>query len=239
MLGESTVIRATTLREQVFQAIRKEILTGRLKPGEKLLEAEMAARLGLSRNPVREAIARLEQTGLVRTVPNRGTYVVQLNEEQAHDMALLRVHLELLAVRLAVTRAHEGQFDSLIAVVERMQALLTKLITPAAKLGEITMLDSEFHERLVSCSQSEALCRAWSAVAPCDLVFVQEYISRRADEQYYLQEIQASVRDHVELLAALRSGSADTAMASARRHYTAVKPGEYGKIADDEFLLLA
>jgi DNA-binding GntR family transcriptional regulator len=230
-------IRATTLRQQVFQVIRTEILAGRLKPGEKILEAELAAHLGLSRNPVREAIARLEQVGLVTSIANRGTYVVQLSREQAHDLLRLRAHLELLAVRLALQDHRPGQFDGLAPIVEKMLDLFKRPMEADELHGQMNLLDSEFHGHLVACSKSEALCRAWDCVAPCDLIFVQEYAIRaHGDARHQLEQ---TAQNHVQLLEALRSGNPAAALAAIRGHFSLSSLDVVGKLDAQDFRLLA
>jgi DNA-binding GntR family transcriptional regulator len=236
MLGENTVIRATTLHEQVFRALRKEILAGRMKPGEKLLEAEVAVRFGLSRNPVREAIAHLEQIGLVRNIPNRGTYVAKLSQEEAHDMLLLRAHFELLAVRLALHHARPGQFDGLEPIVVKMQEMLKQTVDWQSANGMLNLLDADFHEHLVRCSQSEALCRAWDAVAPCELVFAQETTPLTDDAAW--RNLQEGAQNHVRLLDALRSGDLAIAHAGIRDHFRVYLREGRSHLTEEDFRLL-
>ena len=100
----SPPVRATTLREEAYHALRRAILSGELAPGARLQETELAARLGVSRNPVREALARLEAQGLVRSIPNQGARVIRPLPAQVQDALLVRAQLELLAVRLALTQ---------------------------------------------------------------------------------------------------------------------------------------
>ena len=83
----------------------------------------MAETLGISRNPVREALARLEGQGLVRSIPNQGARVIHPLPAQVQDALLVRAQLELLAVRLALRKARLGQFDQLAGIVAQMQAL--------------------------------------------------------------------------------------------------------------------
>ena len=107
----SPPVRATTLREEAFHALRRAILSGQLAPGARLQETELAEMLGVSRNPVREALARLESQGLVRSIPNQGARVIHPLPTQVQDALLVRAQLELLAVRLALRKARLGQFD--------------------------------------------------------------------------------------------------------------------------------
>ena len=90
-----------TLRESVAEEIRRLIMIGELQPGERLVEDRLAEQLGVSRNPVREAIRALEGTGLVEVVPRRGAYVSQLDPMQASQLLELRAVIEGYAARLA------------------------------------------------------------------------------------------------------------------------------------------
>ena len=90
-----------SLREAVYQTLRRAILTNRLKPGERLMELRLAAELGVSRTPVREAIQLLEREFLVGREPRRGMVVAQITLKQLRDVLELRSMLEELAVRLA------------------------------------------------------------------------------------------------------------------------------------------
>ena len=216
-----TSVRATTLRTEAFGVIRKEILSGHLAPGMKLIESELATRLGVSRNPIREAIGRLEQLGLVVSIPNRGTFVVQPNAEQARDMFLLRAYLELLALRLAFADWKPERFAPLPHVVDEMR----ELVRTAAHLdgepwGSFSLLDTEFHTRLVRASGSAALLRAWETAAPTDIIFLYDR-TRTGAVSSNAAELEAMVARHEALLHALQSGDAHVAQAQLRMHFIA------------------
>ena len=83
-----------SLREAVYQTLRRAILTNLLKPGERLMELKLAAELGVSRTPVREALRQLELEGLVSIVPNKGAYVIGITEKDMKDIYAARSLLE-------------------------------------------------------------------------------------------------------------------------------------------------
>lgn len=89
------------LRDVVFQTLRKAILKGELKPGERLMEIQLANKLGVSRTPVREAIRKLELEGLVLMMPRRGAVVAEITVQDLEDVLEVRTALEALAVRKA------------------------------------------------------------------------------------------------------------------------------------------
>lgn len=229
-------IRATTLRAQAVAAIRRDILSGRFAPGEKLVEAELADLLGVSRNPVREAIGHLEQQGLVVSIPNRGTFVVLPTPEQAHDMFLLRAYLELLALRLAFVGWSPERFAPLSSVVDEMRALDAQRAEPASGglWGRFNLLDAEFHTRLVRASGSGALLRAWETAAPTDIIFLYDRTCA-GQVPASAEELRVMVDRHAILLRALQAGDLGAAQAELRRHFMA--DAREGTVALDDVSL--
>jgi len=223
-------LQATTLRREAFSAIRHEILSGRLAPGTRLVEADLAARLGVSRNPVREAITRLEQQGLVVSIANRGAFVVQPTPEQAHDMFLLRAHLEHLALRLAFARWDKDIFTG----VAQIGAEMARLARTAKQLdenvyGDFSLLDARFHTQLVQASGSPALLRAWEAVAPTDLIFLYD---QSRPVPFTRAELQGMAARHTRLARSLQTGDPQVAQAELRTHFMGVSRG--GTVSLDE-----
>ena len=101
------------LREVVFRTLRKEILEGKLQPGERLMEIPLAEQIGVSRTPVREAIRMLEQEGLVMMVPRRGAFVAQMQEKGLIEVLEVRRVLEELTAELAAKRITHEQIEAL------------------------------------------------------------------------------------------------------------------------------
>ena len=95
---------ANSLRQQVYDALVDALLDGRLEPGDRLREYQIAKQMGVSQVPVREAFRQLEEQGILVSYPNRGTFVVSIDENDAHEIYMLRINLESLAVRLATPR---------------------------------------------------------------------------------------------------------------------------------------
>ena len=114
------------LRDVVFNTLRKAILRGELKPGERLMEIQLANKLGVSRTPIREAIRKLELEGLVLMIPRKGAEVAQITEKNMQDVLEVRKALEELSVQLAfVTKtrssAVSSMFSSTSFLVSRMR----------------------------------------------------------------------------------------------------------------------
>ncbi len=101
------------LRDVVFKTLRQAILTGELKPGERLMEIHLANKLGVSRTPIREAIRQLELEGLVIMVPRKGAMVASITQKSMRDVLEVRLALEKLAVELASERITDEQKEEL------------------------------------------------------------------------------------------------------------------------------
>ena len=110
------------LRDVVFNTLRQEILTGKLKPGERLMEIHLANKLGVSRTPIREAIRKLELEGLVIMIPRRGAEVAQITLKSLKDVMEVRRALDVLAIELACERMGQEALDSLYRACENFRA---------------------------------------------------------------------------------------------------------------------
>jgi DNA-binding GntR family transcriptional regulator len=148
------------LHEQVLAQLLDALRHGRLRPGDRLLEAEIAGRLGLSRGAVREAVRRLEQEGLVVTQPHRGTYVVRLTAADVAEVYSLRLLLEAYAVRLAAPRVTPAALAELAAHVEAMAVAAER-----EDRHEQIRRDQCFHEQICLLSGHRHLHDEWSRLA--------------------------------------------------------------------------
>lgn len=152
MEGLVADLKPTTLREDIAELLAEAILTGKLKPGDRLNESALARQWHVSRAPIREALQQLEERGLVVNRPRRGMFVVSLDEEETQKINSLRLVLEAEALRLCRARATPQ-------VVRRLQQLADKMErsgggSPAV---EAVQLDLEFHRTIWSHSGNEYL----------------------------------------------------------------------------------
>lgn len=155
MAGKFKAIRLDNykpLREIVFQALREAIISGELKPGERLMEVQLAEEMGVSRTPVREAIRKLELEGLVVMVPRKGAYVAGLSMKDAADVFEVRQSLEGLAAALAAERITDEE-------IEALERILLEINDAAEKndLNLIIQKDAEFHNILFKASRNDKL----------------------------------------------------------------------------------
>lgn len=148
------------LHELVFAQLLEAVRTGQVKQGERLLEVDIAERLGMSRGIVREAIRRLEQEGLVVSLPHRGTFITRLTAQDAVEIFALRRLLESFAVRLAASRVDDPDLENLASIADAMVS--------ASERGnrlERVSLDLRFHEQICVLSGYTQLHRLWSSLA--------------------------------------------------------------------------
>lgn len=149
---EMTMNEFLPLRDVVFNTLRKAILTGELKPGERLMEIHLANRLGVSRTPIREAIRKLELEGLVTMIPRRGAEVAQITEKSLRDVLEVRRALDALCTELACERIGGEEKEKLQkACIEFEEATRTGDATTIAEA------DVAFHDIIVQATGNRRL----------------------------------------------------------------------------------
>ncbi len=149
-------VATPTLVESVADAIRASILSGRIAPGERLVEAELARELRVSRGPVREVLALLSKEGIVVNVPRRGKFVQGFTPRLIDELYSLRLVLEPYAATRVIAR-----FDE--AARKRLEAVLAAIATAAAAGDQQTLArrDIAFHHLLYELADHDLLMRAW------------------------------------------------------------------------------
>jgi len=177
--------------------IRESIVQGRLKPGQRILEVEMAKELGISRAPVREAIRQLKHEGLVVSTAHRGTYVMTLSSQDAKEIFSLRAALEGLAIMLVVQSRNTEVLDK---SVEAMQTCVN-----ANDMEGVIQTDLRFHEILCRAANHQRLLDIWSSMS----VQIRALLS--ITDLQYLGPSEVVPRHRV-LLEAMRASEAERAM---------------------------
>ena len=115
------------LRDVVFNTLRQAILRGEMEPGERLMEIQLAQKLGVSRTPIREAIRKLELEGLVIMIPRKGAEVAHITEKDMKDVLEVRSTLEELVVELAIKNVTDEKIEELKCANKVFERLLMKL----------------------------------------------------------------------------------------------------------------
>ncbi|MBQ3853602.1 MAG: GntR family transcriptional regulator [Anaerovibrio sp.] len=194
------------LREVVCETLRDAIRKGTLKPGERLMEIQLAEELGVSRTPVREAIRKLELEGYVIMMPRRGTYVANLSIRDVNEVFEIRTSLDSLASGLAAERITDEE-------LERLQRLLVAIggYIEANDMEKIVETDTEFHDLLYQASRNSRLV---------GIIFnLREQLTRfRATSMSFPGRLKATLEEHRRIVEAIAQGDVAEAQAAAEYH---------------------
>ncbi|WP_426247362.1 GntR family transcriptional regulator [Nocardioides sp. LHG3406-4] len=204
--GELTHIDLRSTAEQIAEQLRSAVLHGRLVADEQLSEAELASRFGVSRGPIREAMQRLMQEGLLTRARNRGVFVVAFDQADIQDIYGARSAIECAAAE----RLLAGGADRAIQRLSDCYAVMQE----AARAGDKTALtnaDLEFHSALVEESGSVRLLRIQRTL------LVESRICMTQLEGRYTQPM-AAVQEHVDIVNAMREGDTDVVKQLILRH---------------------
>lgn len=194
------------LRDVVFNTLREAILKGDFAPGERLMEKQLAERMGVSRTPIREAIRKLELEGLVIMVPRKGAEVASITSKDISDVLEIRATLESLAVRLACKKMSQDVLEELVKVNERF--------SKAAHEKDVETLiktDVRFHDIIFNASDNEKLIQIINNLREQIYRFRVEYI-------YKMESYEGLVDEHDEIVNALRSRESIEASTLALEH---------------------
>jgi DNA-binding GntR family transcriptional regulator len=149
-----------TLRDEVLLPLRKAILFGQIATGDRLVEAEIAGRMGVSRVPVREALAQLEREGLVEQFPHRGSIVAAVDEDEVDLLYFLRAELESYCIQSVMLCGGTADLlAELTTLLEQMRAAARN-----GKLYKLAEQDLAFHQAIVARSAYRTLGRVWNSM---------------------------------------------------------------------------
>ena len=194
------------LRDVVFNTLRQAILKGELAPGERLMEIQLAEKLGVSRTPIREAIRKLELEGLVLMIPRKGAEVAKISEKSLKDVLEVRRSLEELAIELACQRMSDADLQEL----ERKQMKFCEAIAQGSAM-DIAESDEEYHDVIYNCTRNTRLVQILNNLREQMYRFRLEYIKDEDKRQILRLE-------HEKILKALRSRHVSEARAAVREH---------------------
>ena len=194
------------LRDVVFQTLRGAILKGDLKPGERLMELQLASKLGVSRTPIREAIRMLEQEGLAVTIPRKGAEVAKMTEKDMEDVLEIRLSLEGLAVRLSCEKITPAALQELKVAMENFEEK-----TRSGQFVEMAKADVKFHEILYKASNNPKLQQLLNNLREQMYRYRVEYLK---DDSIYPRLIE----EHQKMYDALKSKDSKLAESYVERH---------------------
>ncbi len=194
------------LRDVVFQTLRTAILKGDLKPGERLMELQLASKLGVSRTPIREAIRMLEQEGLARTIPRKGAEVAGMTEKDMEDVLQIRCVLEELAARLSCQNITDEEMRELkIAMVAFEEK------TREGNVVELAKADVTFHDIIYRAADNPKLLVLLNNLREQMYRYRTEYMK---DDRIH----PVLIREHKEMVKALESRDQELVAREVRQH---------------------
>lgn len=201
-----TIPRAT-FASIVTERLRADIVDGSLKPGSQLSEVELASNFGVSRGPVREALQRLVQEGLLHSEPHRGVFVPVLTDEDVHDVYVAREALESAAIRSIISNekiaAASDSLDRFVSLMEKAEA--------AGDWKAVGNFDLEFHVALVDASGSPRLKRMFSTVISETRLCLGVLTADDARDDL--------VQEHRLICDAMKEGETEQALAVLKKHF--------------------
>lgn len=194
------------LRDFVFNTLRQAILTGELKPGERLMEIHLADKLGVSRTPIREAIRKLELEGLVTMVPRRGAEVAQITEKSMSDVLEVRRSLDALCAELACDRITEEGLQALKQACDSFEQCVQ-----GGDINKIAHADVALHDIIVQATGNQRLIQLVNNLSEQMYRYRFEYI--KDDSQH-----QNLVEEHRIIYQSIVGKDKETAAAAAKTH---------------------
>jgi DNA-binding GntR family transcriptional regulator len=194
------------LGEVVYEALREAIIRNRFKPGERLMETELADEMVVSRTPVREAVRKLEAEGYVVMIPRKGTYVAALSIQDVNDVFEIRAALEAMAAAQAAVRAGK---EEIAAIREYIEA--EAVLWESAELEKTVESDIQFHSLLYRASKNKR---------------IESLINDLREQTHRLRSstlstpgrLKFALDEHRKILAAIEARDSQAAQAAALAH---------------------
>ena len=199
------------LREIVYEQLKLQILTGKIVPGTRMMEVELALDMGVSRTPVREAIRKLEKEGLVVIEPRRGAYVSDISLKDMVDTLVVREDLEGLAASLATKNVTEEDVNELETIVSGYSNAIT-----VGDIEKSIQFDESFHRRIVELSGNKTLIQLFASVQEMALRF--RYLYYDDFSRYENMPV-----EHHNIIAAIREGDSEKAREVSDAHVEKLK----------------
>lgn len=200
------------LADRVAEHVRTLILSGRLGPGDRLNEVEIAQALAISRGPVREAVRRLASTGLVEAAPNLGSRVARLDDARVRSLYEVREALEALAARLAADRMTTAAKRDLLVMLDQHEAAMSGAAADAYPAGGA---DWDFHLAVLRGSENDVAWRVCGGDLRDMLALLRARHGRRPGRG------RSALREHRHVAEAILAGEADLAGLLMAQHIRA------------------
>lgn len=200
-----------TIREKVYEYLREGILSGKIKSGDRLVESDLAERIGTSRTPVREALHTLEREGLVESLHRVGYVVRPISELEVSELCEIRLALESLALRWAL-----GKDPTELACEMRENLSRCEQQVEAGDLKAFVELDAQFHDLISKVADSSRLMEMTNSI--------RRYMLRYRIQSIYAEDnVRRAINGHRALLEAIEDGDKKAALRALRAHIKQAK----------------
>lgn len=194
------------LREVIFNSLREAIIIGELRPGERLMEVQLAEKMGVSRTPVREAIRKLELEGLVNMIPRKGAHVAELSVKDIMDVLEVRASLDGLATALAAERITDDELKELKFINGQFATYIEK-----ENINSSIKKDVEFHDIIYKASRNDKLIAILNnlreQVQRFRVIYIKDYSSPKN-----------LIKEHNDIFEAMETRNPESARGLAKTH---------------------
>jgi DNA-binding GntR family transcriptional regulator len=212
--GTPKLVIGPSLADQAYVVLRDMITSGELTYGERLTERKLAARLGVSQTPVREAIVRLEHERLLTRSDSRSLQVIMPTLRQLREMALIQASLRGLGARLAATNADATDVEEIVAAFEMTQTVKRSDAPLAESVARSLELNRRFHRRIDLASHNPSLID----MIDTSIAFDWQLRLRAVQESHRTFSPIHGVEEHRAIVRAIQDGDGDRAERLARAH---------------------
>jgi DNA-binding GntR family transcriptional regulator len=212
---------SSTISARIFKEMESAILSGELKPRERLIEMDLIGKFGASRTVIREALKGLEAKGLVHTTPYRGAVVADLSGQEVEEIYFVRVAIEKIAARLVVKNITPQEIDSLKALVKEVEEHLRR------KTDQMIGKDAEFHRAIYQTGRNQPLCEIIDSLKTKS--YMVGYNAWSMPER-----IEQSIEEHREIVKAIEKRDAPRLEKVIVRHLTVSKNSYLNQLKGNE-----
>lgn len=224
------LIQRRNLGDDVYRILWSRILSRDLHPGDKLSDLRLSAELGVSRTPVREALHRLLQDGVIRAQPNRGFFVTSFSGRDIEEIFEIRAALEALALRSVVTRYPDEDYSWALENLDEVEAMIASAASDQEFIAANERFleeDQGFHKYIVEHSENERL------ITMINSLWAQIAVFQKAGT-HVPGYVEVALRQHREIITLLREGKHTEAIDALQAHIRDMKTRIIADLAEAE-----
>lgn len=210
LLPSTRVNQTEFLVDKAYELVRNAILRNDLKPGDQLSEASLSEQIGISRTPIREALKRLEQEGMIEIVPRRGAFVTGISAEDITEIYQLREALECYAIQFVTEYGDPAELDRLIADFEQSFRWIE-----AGEIDKVNEADTRLHRYIAHSSRNRRLIETVDQL-------LSQIVRLRSMTATVPGRLMHQAEEHLQIVHALKTGNVDEAREGLRTHLRSV-----------------